>query len=61
MPAINYPSEFDKITAYHKFRHIIADMAHNQLELVLLMILNGEELEHAMDIATSLPREEKRL
>ncbi len=57
MTALNYLSEFDKVTAYHKYRHIIADMSRNQLEFALLMILNGGELEYALDIAMTLPKD----
>ena len=57
MPALNYLSEYDKIRAFQKYRPILNDLSKDQLELALLMIINGTELDYAIDLAMASPRE----
>jgi len=49
MPRLNYLAQLDAIHYYQTYRPIIADMTRDQLEIVLLLILNGEPVETAFD------------
>jgi len=57
MAQIHYLSELDKVDAYTKYRPIINDLSRSQLELLVLMIINGAELDYAVDTAMSLPKD----
>jgi len=57
MAAINYLSELDKIKAYQKYRPIISDLSKPQLEVLILLLINGSELDYAVDLAMSFPKE----
>jgi len=57
MAAINYLSEFDKIKAYQTYRPIIQDLSKPQLEILILLLINGSELDYAVDLAMSFPKE----
>lgn len=57
MPILNYLSEFDKIKSYQKYRPIISELSRGQLETLVLMLLNGAELDYSVDLAMSFPRE----
>jgi len=57
MAAINYLSEFDKIKAYQTYRPIVEDLSKPQLEILLLLLINGSELDYAFDLAMSFPKE----
>lgn len=56
MSAINYLSELDKIKAFQTYKAIVSDLSKNQLEILVLLILNGSEVEYAFDLATSYPK-----
>lgn len=56
MASLNYLSEYDKIKAFHNYKTILKDMSRDQLELALLMIINGTELDYAIDLAMASPR-----
>lgn len=49
MPRLNYLAQFDAIHYFQIYRPIITDMTKEQLEIVLLLILNGEAIETAFD------------
>jgi len=57
MAAINYLSEFDKIKAYQTYRPIVEDLSKPQLEILILLLINGSELDYAVDLAMSYPKE----
>jgi hypothetical protein len=56
MAAINYLSELDKIKAYETYRPIVSDLSKSQLEILILLILNGCDLDYAFDMAMSFPK-----
>lgn len=56
MAAIHYLSEYDKIKAYQTFRPIISDLTKFQLETLVLMLINGSDLDYAIDLAMSFPK-----
>lgn len=53
MPRLSYLAHFDAIHYFQKYRPIVADMSRNQLEMLILLILNGEEIDYAFDHAMS--------
>ncbi len=53
MAAINYLSELDKVNAYHTYKPMVLDMTKAQLEIVVLMILNGADIDYAFDLASA--------
>jgi len=57
MAAINYLSEYDKIKAYQTYRPIIADLSKPQLEILILLLINGSDLDYAFDLAMTYPKE----
>jgi len=57
MTALNYLSELDKIKAYRTYRPIIEDLSKPQLEILILLLLNGSELDYAVDLAMSFPKD----
>lgn len=56
MPLINFLSELDKIKAYQNYRPVIAEMSKSQLEIALLLLINGCELDYSIDMAMSWPK-----
>ena len=56
MAAIHYLSEFDKIKAFTNYRPIVADFSRDQLEIVVLLLVNGSELDYAIDLAMAWPK-----
>jgi len=57
MAAIHYLSELDKIKTYETYRPIVSDLSKNQLEILILLLINGSELDYAFDLAMSFPKE----
>jgi len=57
MSSINYPSEIDKIKAYQMYRPIISDLSKPQLEILILLLINGSDLDYSFDLAMSYPKE----
>lgn len=57
MAAIHYLSELDKVRAYQLYRPIISDLAKPQLEILILLLINGSELDYAVDLAMSFPKD----
>lgn len=51
MSGILYLAEQDKRDAWRKYRPILEDMSERQLRQALILILNGEDIEKAFDIA----------
>ncbi len=56
MAAINYLSELDKVKAYQTYKPMILDMSKAQLETLVLLILNGADIDYAFDLAISFPK-----
>lgn len=54
MPAIHYLSELDKREAWKKYRPILEDLNEWQLRQALVLILFGEDIEKAVDLAVSV-------
>jgi len=57
MPSINYLSEFDKIKYFNTYRPIVEDLTKPQLEILILLIINGTDIEYAFDMAMSYPKQ----
>jgi len=57
MPSINYLTEFDKIKCFNTYRPIVEDLTKPQLEILILLIINGADIDYAFDIAMSYPKE----
>ena len=57
MPAIHYLSELDKVKAYQTYRPIIEDSTKTQLQVLILALINGSDLDYAIDLAMSFPKE----
>lgn len=51
MSGILYLAESDRREAWKKYRHFIEDMTREQLRIALIQLLDGEDLEGAMDLA----------
>ena len=51
MSGILYLAEIDKRDAWKKYRPIIEDMGERQLRQALVLILYGEDIEKAFDVA----------
>ena len=60
MVAIHYLSQLDKIKAYETYRAIISDLTKIQLELLLLTLINGAELDYAFDFVMGFPKKVKK-
>lgn len=56
MAAINYLAELDKVRAYQTYKPMVLDMSKAQLETVVLLILNGCDVDYAFNLAQSFPR-----
>lgn len=56
MAAIHYLSELDKIKAFTTYRPIVSDLSRDQLEIVVLLLVNGSELDYAIDMAMAWPK-----
>ena len=56
MVAIHYLSELDKIIAFTTYRPIVADFSRDQLEIMVLLLVNGSELDYAFDMAMAWPK-----
>lgn len=56
MSGIHYLSELDKIKAYQTYKPVIEDLTKNQLEILVLLLINGSDLDYAMDLAMSFPK-----
>jgi hypothetical protein len=54
MSGILYLAEQDKKDAWRKYRPILEDMNRRQLRQVLVLILNGEDIENSFDIAMTV-------
>jgi len=54
MTALNYLAEIDKGVAWNKYRPQIEDMNERQLRKVLILILDGEDIEKAFDFGFTL-------
>lgn len=54
MSGILYLAEADKRDAWRKYRPIMEDMNQRQLRQALVMILDGEDIEKAFDVAMTL-------
>ena len=51
MPAIHYLSYADRVDARIKYFSILEDMNEEQLRLALKALVDGEQLENAIDLA----------
>jgi hypothetical protein len=51
MPAIHYLSYVDRVDARIKYFPILEDMNEEQLRFALKALVDGEQLENAMDLA----------
>jgi len=56
MAAIHYLSEIDKINAYLTYRPIISDLSKGQLEILVLLLINGCDLDYSIDMAMRFPK-----
>lgn len=56
MAAINYLAELDKVRSYQTYKPIVLDMSKAQLETVVLLILNGCEIDYSFELAASFPK-----
>jgi len=55
MPSIQYGSELDKIKCFYTYSPIVKDLSKHQLEVLILLIINGSDIDYAFDIAMSYP------
>lgn len=55
MTAINYLSVFDKTRVFQTYKAMVKDMSKSQLETIVLLILNGTDIEYAFDLAAPNP------
>lgn len=53
MARISYLAAVNAVHYFQKYRPIVADMSRDQLEMLILLILNGEEIDYAFDHAMS--------
>ena len=51
MPRIKYESYIERVDARIKYFSIIQDMNEHQLKFALKALVDGEQLEEAMDLA----------
>jgi hypothetical protein len=58
MAEIQYSSEIDKVKMSRKYRPIIEDMSKNQLQILVLFLINGMDIDYAFDLAMTYPHEE---
>jgi len=56
MASIHYLSEIDKVKTFNTYKPIVLDLSKEQLEILILMILNGTDVEYAFDLAMSFPK-----
>jgi len=56
MTCVHYLSEHDRIEINKKLRPIIDDMAQNQIYMALIYILDGIEIERAIELANIIPK-----
>lgn len=54
MASIHYLAELDKVNAYQTYKPLVLDMTKEQLEILILMLINGSDLEYAFDLTVSL-------
>jgi len=54
MSGILYLAESDQRETWKKYRPIIEDMSERQLRQALVLILYGEDIEKAFDVAMTL-------
>jgi len=57
MAAINYLAELDKINAYNAYKPIVLDLTKQQLQVLVLLLINGSDLDYAVDMANVYPKE----
>ena len=57
MAAIYYLSELDKIQAYRTYAPIFSDLSKPQLEVLLRLLVNGSDLDYAVDLAMTFPKD----
>jgi len=53
MVALQYLAELDKVNLFNKYKPIVLDMTKQQLETLVLLILNGCDVDYAFDITMS--------
>lgn len=54
MPRLNYLAALDAIHYYQTYQAIVNDLKEEDLRTVLLLILNGEDIRTAFDIAMAM-------
>ena len=54
MACIHYLGELDKVETYQTYKPLVLDLSRAGLELVLLLILNGCEIDYAFDLGRGL-------
>jgi hypothetical protein len=52
MPRILYLGEQHKIEYYNEFKPVILDLSRGALETLVLLILNGTDLDYALEFVT---------
>ncbi|MFH0813267.1 MAG: hypothetical protein V2A69_10595 [Pseudomonadota bacterium] len=53
MPSIHFPSEYDRLKAFDRWKPVVMDLEQRDLQVVVLLLLNGADLDYAFDIAMS--------
>lgn len=50
MARLNYMAPVDAVHYYQKFRPMLDDLTRDQLYILMILLLNGEDLEKAFDM-----------
>jgi len=56
MATLHFLSEYDRLQAYKKYRAILDDMDQEQLLEIILFLINGADLDYAIDTAMSFKK-----
>lgn len=54
MPEVKYLTLIDRIQIFDTYKPTVMDMTRTQLQVVILMILNGSDVDYAFDKAMSM-------
>ena len=52
MPQMLYLSELHKVEYYNQYKPLVLDLSRTGLEMLVLLILNGTDLDYAFDFIT---------
>lgn len=50
MARLNYLAAVDAVHYYQKFRPMLDDLTRDQLQMIMVLLLNGEDLDKAFDM-----------